>query len=209
MRKVICVLIVLVLVGLCSFAGAEKDDKIIGTISGDVYNNDYIGITCCFPGMTFASLPELAKKNNISADKLSILTWSDIEEGNKFTVMKAETPTPTDYCTVIISINCEKENIILNTVGWEKWLDFIKPFMIKRYEDYGYTVTGDVDTIRIRLGEEECWGIKYSIDYNGITFHILQLFKQIDSISVTITITALNENSIETALSGISSVSDR
>ncbi len=169
-----------------------------GEINGNVYTNEYAGLTFNAPdGWTYMSDEELAEMMNLSIDLVS--------DGNEYLQKLAELTTV--YGMVAqsgdmlsnVQVMFENTTITGNKMSGEAYAKILSTQLGGVYEQMDATATiGDIETVQI--GDNEYYYLSISVDLGGITLEQGYACQRFDDYIASIVITAYEEGGAKAIL---------
>ena len=176
----------------CSASKLPTYDELRGEVSGDVYTNDYLGLTFTKPsGWEYYSDEDLAGLMSTTADLIEE-GGVEVEEGDEFYDMFVIDPVTGN------NVNCMLQ-IVGNTgvVDYDSVLDDIKASIVEYGDAIGFKYTfSDADS-------KELCGIKFhalnaTTEYEGVIFEQCCYIAVEKGVVVNLTVTIMDGTPLET-----------
>ncbi len=194
MKKILCAILALVmLLSVCGCAAAPAGPAFTaGEVNGNVYTNEFAGLTFTAPeDWTFSSEEELAQMMNVSLDIIA----DDNEYAKKIaeltTVygMMAQSGDSTSNVQVMF------ENVAITgnkNITAEKYVETVCGLLESTYADMGATCSIN-DTKTVTIGGNEYVYLTVDVDYLGVAMQQAYACRKIDKYMANIVITAAGE----------------
>ena len=135
-KKFLGILLALCCLAVCAGAETTSPDY-LGTINGDVYENQAFGIGCSLPGWKYASAEDLEvlwqQMIGILPDDLSEL----IENATNVPVMRAQDATGMYSVNIQIAKQNEDSLAFINTYGMKSFLEAGEEVAVSSFESLG------------------------------------------------------------------------
>ena len=184
---------------------AEEEDEawiadglfLFGTVEGDVYENERLGIGCELKDWTFADSEKLAAINQFGLDTLDEDLKEALQSAQTVTEMYADHRNPTQ--NVVITVQNMKE-VYGFTLEPEQMLDISLPQLPSLMEGAGYTeVNGEKETISFCGADHAC--LRVTAKIYGIDVYQLILPIASDEYMFVITFSSFGEDSVDDIVS--------
>ncbi len=201
------VLFVLTTLLVCSFCGAGYGEtvdahQLFGTVTGDVYENEFLGIGCKLNGWYYYSEEDIAAVNQLTRDVFSSKDISDIlDNEDVLYLMMAGALTGSENVNIVLQYENEIYLKMVETVGIEGLLKlYVRDYFSSVLEQAGYQNI-DIDVIQISIGGIDFFGIKTSYDYLGAKYYLKQAYSLYGNYMMTLTVSGPDYESIDDILS--------
>ncbi len=182
--------------------GAISGDELFGTVSGDAYENRFLGIGCRLPGWHYLSQEEIAEQYNLAKYICSDDVTELLENNPATTVMFASSEDGQR------NINIQVQNLRLSFGGVyseEQILNIYVPMLENMLTQAGYTdLSIERGTVRFLGSERSCITITGKI--YGIDIRQKQLFIFRDKYASFITFTGMSGTDVDDLIAAFYSI---
>ena len=194
--------IILVLLALClavtACAETAATDAILGTISGDTYENTVLGFSCTLEGWHYYSEEEIATVNQLTKDHLTEDFQKLMELAQPINIMVAQNPENTKNVNVQIQ-NVEANLPVFEAVGLQYLAEASLPQFKTTLESAGFT-DADLSVGDITVGGRTMTGVIGSYTLQGFKMYFKQPWILSGSYLATMTVTSVLEDTTDEIL---------
>lgn len=180
---------------------AAEDDVVmtLGTVEGDVYENETLGLGCKLTGWTFASSEDLAAENEWAANLVGDELREQLEKSDTFMDMFAEYSDDDSYMNV--NVNVENMTLIANALLDEQdYVDAAYPEMADALQQAGFDNV-QVEKATVNLAGDDHPGMIITSEYQGIQVFQKQVCVKCGQYMVSITASVYNTDRTDEILS--------
>ena len=167
-----------------------------GTVEGDAYENEALGIGCTLADWTFADADKLAEINQFGSNAFDDDVKKALESAQTVTEMYAERRNPTQ--NIVITVQNMRETYGF-TLGEEQLLDISLPQMPDLMEGAGYTDINAEKTTTVFCGEEHAC-IRLTAKIYGIDIYQMVIPIAVDDYMFSITFSTFESDTLDEIL---------
>ena len=203
-RFLVCVLSLMLAGSAVGMACAESGSalQLFGTVTGDVYENDYLGIGCKLDGWHYYSEEEIAEANQLARSTIASADIVDLlENADILFLMMAESPITFDNVNIVLQYMDETNLGIINTLGIDVYLRMsFEEYFKSMLEQAGYQVI-NTKVINTNIGGIDYPGLEISYINNGIHLQVKQIYSLYGNYMMALTVTAQSQDTVDNILS--------
>lgn len=164
----------------------------LGSVEGDVYENESLGYGCKLTGWEYASSEDLAAENEWATDNVDEELQELIANSDTFMDMFAEYSDDESYMNV--NVNVENMNLVSQALLDEQdYVDAAYPQMEEALVQAGFSNI-QVEKITVNIGGDEHPGMMITSEYQGIPVFQKQACVKCGEYMASITASAYNED---------------
>lgn len=217
MKKLLAIVISISLLFAFASCGADKDsinnainsavnDVVstiiskfaLGEVSGQVYENEYIGIGCQLSNdWVFYSEDQIKELNNMAAEIAGEDYKQLMENADVVYDMMGQT---TDLTSTVELVMEKFDPSEIGLVDLKFSLEATIPTLTSTYEGMGFSnVQTEITTLT--FAGEECDALNLSAEINGYNFYLTTVMLKADSHVVSVGVGSFNKTTVDTVLS--------
>lgn len=203
-KMILFVTIIAFAVSCIGAACAETVDahQLFGTVTGDVYENEYLGIGCKLDGWYYYSEEDIAAANQMARDVFSSKDIGAILNNvNVLYLMMAEFSNGMENVNIVLQHENETYMSMVDAVGVEGLLNMGgKDYYASMLEQAGYSNI-NIDITKISIGGAEFSGMQVSYDFMGVTACIKQVYSLYGDYMMILTVCGPSYENVDDVLS--------
>ncbi len=193
MKKILCALLaVLMLLSVCGCQTASGPAFSTGKVDGNVYTNEFAGLTFTAPeGWTFSTEEELAELMNVSLD----LVANENEYAKKIAELSTVYGMMANSADGATNVQVMFENVAITgnrNISAEDYVSTVSGMLESTYADMGATCTIN-DASSIKIGENEYVYLTVDVEYLGVSMQQAYACRKVDKYMANIVITAAGD----------------
>ena len=173
-------------------APTEENEVSFGTVSGNTYENSFIGLTCTLDDEWYIyTKEEVAAVSGIASD---VLTEADLQNQLKTTGNVMDFYAAKDSGLTTVNITISDNGMTLGSVANEQVLvEAMLPTLESTYTSVGYEIdTLETESVEFAGSTHPC--IVLTGEYGGLPIYMRQVFLLVDTYSVAISFCSFYED---------------
>ncbi len=209
-KLMISLLILLLACCITGFSSAETtNSKFFGTVSGDVYENEFLGIGCKFTGWNYDSEEDIEKANQLTREIINTKDFYDIvEEANVLYLMAAESASGLESTNIVLQYENETYMSMLNLLGLDGFIKTAAESSFKPMLEQSGFQNIDVEMTYVKIGDVDFPGLYIKYDAWNTTIYTKQAYALYDNNMMTITVSSADRDITDDLFSHFYLISD-